>query len=63
MGKIQCLNCGQILESKYRHDFQMCDCGNESFIDGGYDYLRSGGKDLNKIKIIMETDSYLPEQT
>jgi len=62
MGKIQCLNCGEILESKYRHDFQMCDCKNKSFVDGGNTYLRVGGKNLDKIKIIEETDSYSPEQ-
>jgi len=62
MGKIQCLDCGEILESKYRHDFQMCECLNQTFVDGGNSYMRTGGKDLNKIKFIAETDSYLPEQ-
>lgn len=63
MGKIQCLVCGEILESKYRHDFQMCGCPNQSFVDGGNSYLRIGGKDLDKIKIIINKDSYLPEQS
>lgn len=63
MGKIQCLKCGEILESKYRHDFQMCVCDNETFIDGGYEYARVGGKNLNKIKFIAENDTYLPEQS
>lgn len=35
----KCLGCGVILESKHRHDFKSCDCGNLS-IDGGLDYLR-----------------------
>lgn len=52
--KIKCLQCGQILESKFRHDFKMCDCPNETFIDGGNDYLRYGGMDLSKIEHIIE---------
>lgn len=62
MGKIQCLECGEILESKYRYDFQMCKCLNQSFVDGGEDYMRAGGKDLNKIKVMKDSDSYSPEQ-
>ena len=26
--KIRCRKCGDILQSKYRHDFQMCRCGS-----------------------------------
>ena len=62
MNRIQCLSCGEVLESKYRHDFQMCECQNQTFVDGGSDYVRAGGKDLNKIKFIIQKDSYLPEQ-
>lgn len=53
--KIKCLVCNTILESKYRHDFQTCGCENETFVDGGQDYLRCGGKDLTKIQQILET--------
>ena len=63
MGKIQCLVCGEILESKYRHDFQMCKCPNQTFVDGGDSYMRAGGKNLDKIKIVAENDTYLPEQS
>jgi hypothetical protein len=42
MSKAQCLDCQDILESKHRHDFVKCKCGN-SFIDGGDDYFRGGG--------------------
>lgn len=59
--KARCLNCNDIIESKYRHDFISCSCFNSSknttgiFIDGGLDYLRRGGnmknfKDLSIIK-------------
>lgn len=36
----KCLGCGVILESRHRHDFKSCDCGNVS-IDGGHSYLRT----------------------
>ncbi len=40
----KCLNCGDVVESTYRHDFVMCSCGNLA-VDGGKDYLkRSVGK-------------------
>ena len=47
---IQCLECGQILESKYRHGFQKCKCKNEAFVDGGLVYLRRGAVNIDKIK-------------
>lgn len=49
MGKVKCLICGTELESKYRHDFRQCACENETFVDGGNDYMRVGGKDWSKI--------------
>jgi hypothetical protein len=36
-----CKRCEQTIESKHRHDFVECACGN--FVDGGLDYLRRGG--------------------
>lgn len=36
---VQCLKCKDIIESKYRHDYVTCSCGNVS-VDGGTDYLR-----------------------
>lgn len=35
----QCNECEDIIESKHRHDFVTCQCGNLS-IDGGLDYAR-----------------------
>ena len=40
---MKCLKCGDIIESKYRHDFVECSCG-AIFVDGGHDYLRRGFK-------------------
>lgn len=48
-----CRECGEILHSKHRHDFVICGCPNQSFVDGGSDYTRSGGVDLTKIKFVL----------
>lgn len=37
----QCNKCGVVLESKHRHDFKSCVCGN--YVDGGLSYIRRGG--------------------
>ena len=39
---IRCKKCGDIIESKSVHDFQMCSC-QSSFVDGGHEYIRVGG--------------------
>ncbi len=36
---VQCIDCLDIIQSNYRHDFQTCKCGKIS-IDGGKDYTR-----------------------
>lgn len=40
--KIRCKHCGDRLESKFVHDFKMCNCG-ACGIDGGLLYLRRIG--------------------
>ena len=35
----QCNKCGDIIESKSRHDFVRCSCGSLA-VDGGLDYTR-----------------------
>ena len=42
MSKAVCYKCLSIMESKHRHDFVRCGCG-ESFLDGGDVYFRAGG--------------------
>ena len=37
--RARCKKCGDIIESKYRHDFVTCTCGTIS-VDGGDDYFR-----------------------
>lgn len=36
---IKCKACGDVIESKHRHDFRTCKCGEVS-VDGGNDYQR-----------------------
>lgn len=43
----QCLLCGDVIESKNRHDYVTCSCGNLS-VDGGTDYLRRCFKKENQ---------------
>lgn len=54
MNKIKCLKCNEILESTHRHDFQQCNCENETFVDGGNDYCRIGGGDIYAISFWNE---------
>ena len=55
-GKIKCLSCGETLESTYRHNFRMCKCENQSYVDGGSCYTRIGGKDLSLIKVLQSAE-------
>lgn len=45
--KAKCLKCGDVIESKYRHDYVQCSCGNLS-VDGGHDYCKRGFRDGEK---------------
>lgn len=61
MNSVKCLQCGKVLTSKYRHDFQMCDCENQTFCDGGYDYQRIGGLDFKMIAVYNnKLQKYVP---
>jgi len=40
----KCQTCGHKLQSRYSGDFQMCKCGEESFVDQTRHYTRLGGK-------------------
>lgn len=60
--RIRCKICGSVIESKYTHDFVECKCGS-CFVDGGHEYARYGGKNLDDIEEMFEwepdTDSKL----
>jgi hypothetical protein len=60
MSKGQCLDCEDIIESKHRHDFVKCKCGN-SFLDGGDDYIRGGGNLLPLLDEAFDDDSFLDD--
>lgn len=51
----KCLICGDVIESKHRHDFVRCGCG-EIFVDGGKDYLRRGATDFKNIIEMSESE-------
>ena len=55
--KVQCLSCGAVLLSKHVHDFQHCSCPNYTFVDGGSEYHRYGGLDMNKILLFSPDGS------
>ncbi len=40
----KCLSCNEEIESRHRHDFVQCTCGNVA-VDGGKDYLRRSVRD------------------
>jgi hypothetical protein len=60
MSRGQCLDCEDIIESKHRHDFVRCECGN-SFLDGGDDYIRGGGSLLPLLDEAFDDDSFLDD--
>ena len=43
---IRCKKCGEIIESKSRHDYVQCKCGSCA-VDGGHNYLRRSAADSN----------------
>ncbi len=47
-----CLLCNKVIFSVNRHDYRKCGCPNETVVDGGREYLRYGGKDMTKIKLV-----------
>lgn len=53
MTKVKCVICGETIQSKHRHDFVECSCGN-IFVDGGNDYLRMGFKKEGSYEMVEE---------
>lgn len=64
---IRCKNCGEVIESRSRHDFVECKCFRESdgktgcFCDGGLSYLRWGGTP-GTYEDLSETRPYTDEE-
>ncbi len=55
--RCQCLLCGDVIESKYRHDFVSCKC-RAIFTDGGKDYIRRGAKSFDNIIDLGDKEPY-----
>ena len=57
MNKIRCKKCGDIVESKHRHDFKMCKCESVG-VDGGHDYLRrtANKEDYEELSVTEEVE-------
>jgi hypothetical protein len=53
INKAQCKLCGDIIESKSRHDYVRCGCG-EIAVDGGTEYRKRSAKDLSNIIELSE---------
>lgn len=49
----KCVLCEDIVESKYRHDFVYCKCG-EIFVDGGLEYQRAGANSFENFIDLSE---------
>ena len=54
--KYKCSKCGDIIQSKHRHDFVRCKCG-ACFVDGGDDYTRLGGNDGAMPEMVEDDDA------
>lgn len=56
---VSCNKCGDIIESKFTHDYQECKCGAIS-VDGGIEYQKLSGneEDINfNHTIYQDTES------
>ena len=65
---IRCKKCGEVLESKTRHDFVCCSCFRESdgregvACDGGHSYLRWLAQSPDDFEDLSETRPYTEEE-
>lgn len=59
---VKCLCCGEVLESKHRHDFVQCHCDNMCFVDGGLSYQRAGAVNLDNMEDLSEYKTYTKEE-
>lgn len=57
--RVMCVNCYDVIESKYRHDFLMCKCGKIG-VDGGLDYLRRLGEPEDMEEMAEYTEGNKP---
>jgi ribosomal protein S27AE len=48
--RAKCAECGDVIESRHRHDFVWCKCGSIA-VDGGHDYIRCIGDPKNFLPV------------
>ncbi len=53
LNRVQCRECGEVLTSYHRHDYKTCGCTNETMVDGGNEYQRYGGLNLDLVDISL----------
>lgn len=53
---VRCTACGMTLVSTHRHDFRQCGCPQMTMVDGGSDYLRTGGRDLQLVEVLVDPE-------
>lgn len=46
---VTCPECRTEIYSRARHDFRTCGCRFTTFVDGGFDYFRHGGTNLDRL--------------
>ena len=51
LNRVECKECGKVLTSYHRHDYKTCGCDNETMVDGGNEYQRYGGKNLDLVDV------------
>jgi len=47
---VKCKVCKTVLVSYHGHDYKTCGCPQDTMVDGGVNYARYGGADLDKIE-------------
>lgn len=53
-----CLKCNEILQSRHRHDYVTCHCDNKTMLDGGDEYLRTGGMEMTLVKAFSTQEEF-----
>lgn len=54
--RARCQRCDTVLESKHRHDFQSCSCGN--FVDGGTSCVRRGIREGGQFAELLDMSEW-----
>ena len=62
--RIRCKKCGDVIESKTRHDFVVCRCG-ACGVDGGHDYAKRvwDGKANSPYEVYEDLTEYVEDES